>query len=90
MRTKPVTYTIPKDLDAILHSKIGRGEMSKFVTRALWDALKKEEDELIKELQATKSDPAYLELEKDFEFLEGEDFIGIEDFPFNEDGINAK
>lgn len=41
MKTKPVTYTIPQNLDAILHARIARGEISKFVTQALWDALKK-------------------------------------------------
>lgn len=38
MKRKPVTYTIPEQLDAILHTKVGRGQMSKFVTQALWEA----------------------------------------------------
>jgi hypothetical protein len=90
MASIPRTYTIPRDLDAILHSKIGRGEISKFVTRALWDALKKEEDEFVAQLIATKTDHAYLELKEDFAFLEGEDFVGLEDFPFTEDSLDAK
>lgn len=49
MKTKPVTYTIPKSLDIALHAKVGRGRMSKFVTQALWDALKREEESLLME-----------------------------------------
>lgn len=55
MKKKPVTYTIPEQLDAILHAKVGRGRMSQFVTQALWDALKREEESLLKEfLEADK------------------------------------
>jgi hypothetical protein len=41
MERQPVTYTIPRDLNIALHTKIGVGQMSGFVTQALWAALKK-------------------------------------------------
>jgi len=74
---KPVTYTIPEELDAILHLKIGRGGMSKFVTKALWDALKKEEASLLTQFLEADKDSGNLEVKNDFSDLEGEDFIGL-------------
>ena len=82
IKTKPVTYTIPQNLDVALHAKVGRGGMSKFVTKALWDALKKEEDALLNEFLAADKDPGEKEIRESFSPLEGKDFIGIEDFDF--------
>lgn len=76
---KPVTYTIPEELDAILHIKIGRGKMSQFVTRALWDALKKEEDALLMQFLEADKDIGNIEVKRDFSKFEGEDFIGMND-----------
>lgn len=90
MKTKPVTYTIPLNLDATLHSKIGRGRMSKFVTQALWDALKKEEESLLKEFLEADKDAGNSEVRKSFSDLEGEDFIGIDDFDFSEKPSNER
>ncbi len=84
MKTKPVTYTIPKNLDDALHSKIGRGRISKFVTQALWDALKKEEEALLQEFLEADKDPGNIDVKKSFSEIEGEDFIGMEDFDFRE------
>jgi hypothetical protein len=77
---KPVTYTIPEQLDAILHAKIGRGRMSKFVTQALWEALKKEEDALLMEFLEADKDPGNIEVKQSFSEIEGEDFVGLDDF----------
>lgn len=84
MRVKPVTYTIPENLDALLHAKVGRGRMSKFVTQALWDALKKEEGALLMEFLEADKDPGNIEVKKSLSGIEGEDFIGIEDFNFEQ------
>ena len=84
MRTRPVTYTIPEDLDTVLHSRVGRGKMSRFVTQALWDALKKQEDSLLMEFQEADKDAGNVEAKQNFSAIDGEDFIGIEDFDFEE------
>lgn len=80
MTTKHVTYTIPQKLDAALHAKVGRGKMSKFVTGALWEALRREESALLMEFLEADKDPGNIEVMKDFAGLEGEDFIGVSDF----------
>jgi hypothetical protein len=80
VRVKPVTYTIPEHLDALLHAKIGRGKMSKFVTQALWEAIKKDEDALLMEFLQADKDPGNIEVKQSFSEIEGEDFIGLEDF----------
>ncbi len=85
MRRKAVTYTIPQNLDAILHAKVGRGRMSQFVTQALWEALKKEEHAILKEFLEADKDPGDREVRQSFSDIEGEDFIGLEDFNFGED-----
>lgn len=77
---KPVTFTIPEKLDAVLHTRIGRGQMSKFVTQALWEALKKEEEALLMEFLEADKDPGNMEVRKDLSKIEGEDFFGIENF----------
>jgi len=84
MSTKHVTYTIPKQLDAALHAKVGRGRMSKFVTQALWDALRREEQLLLKEFLEADKDPGNIEVRKDFADIEGEDFTGIGHFEADE------
>jgi len=81
---KPVTYTIPKDLDAVLHAKVGRGRMSKFVTEALWEALRKDEESLLMEFLEADKDPGDKEARVDFSKMEGEDFLGVEDFDFGD------
>lgn len=81
-KVKPVTYTIPVKLDHELHQKVGRGRMSKFVTEALWEALKKDEDDLLREFLAADQDLGNLEIKKSFSEAEGEDFIGLDDFDF--------
>lgn len=80
MEKKPVTYTIPKDLDIALHTKIGVGHMSRFVTQALWEALKREEDALLLECLEADKDPGNRVLKEDWSPLEGEDFVDLDDF----------
>ncbi len=84
MKVKPVTYTIPEQLDAILHAKVGRGHMSKFVTQALWEALRKEEESLLMEFLEADKDRGNIEVRKSFSGIEGDDFIGIDDFDFGD------
>lgn len=90
MKVKPVTYTIPEQLDVILHTKIGRGRMSKFVTQALWTALKKEEESLLMEFLEADKDPGNIEVRQSFSQIEGEDFIGSNDFVFGDQVVNEK
>jgi hypothetical protein len=80
MRKKSVTYTIPEQLDIVLHTRIGRGRMSHFVTQALWDALRREEEAILMEFLEADKDPGNIEAKKAFSAIEGEDFIGLEDF----------
>lgn len=84
MRVKPVTYTIPEQLDSVLHAKIGRGKMSKFVTQALWEALRREEAALLNEFLEADKDPGNIEIKQSFSEIEGEDFIGLDNFDFRE------
>ncbi len=58
--------------------------MSQFVTQALWEALKKEEEALLMEFLEADKDPGNIEVKKSFSVLEGEDFIGLEDFDIEE------
>lgn len=85
MRTKPVTFTIPENIDILLHTKIGKGQMSKFVTKAIWEAFKKDDDALLQEFLEADKDPGNKEIKASFSAIEGEDFIGMEDFDFSED-----
>lgn len=84
MRKKPVTYTIPVELDVALHTKISHGMISQFVTQALWDALKKEEKLLLAEFLEADKDLGNREISEDFAEIEGEDFKGMADFDFGE------
>lgn len=88
--SKPVTYTIPEQLDAILHAKVPRGQMSKFVTEALWEALKKEEESLLMEFLEADKDSGNIEAKESFSKLEGDDFVGVEDFDFGDGTVNEK
>lgn len=88
MKVKPVTYTIPEQLDAVLHAKIGRGQMSKFVTQALWEALKRDEDALLMEFLEADKDPGNIEVKQSFSEIEGEDFIGLDDFDSEGQTVN--
>jgi len=90
MKVKPVTYTIPEQLDAILHAKIGRGQMSKFVTQALWEALKKEEETLLQLFLEADKEIGNLDIKHSFSAMEGEDFIGIDDFDLGDRTVNEK
>lgn len=83
-KVKAVTYTIPQKLDAVLHTKVGRGKMSKFVTQALWEALRKEEETLLMEFLEADKEAGNKEVKKSFSEMEGEDFIGLDDFDFGD------
>ena len=83
MRRIPVTYTIPQQLVVALHTKIGVGQMSKFVTQALWEALRKEEEALLMEFLQADEDSGNLQIKDDFAPMSGDDFIGLDDFETN-------
>jgi len=67
-----VTFSIPVELNNMLHSMIDRRKLSRFVTQALEHALN-EQKQALKEayLQASK-DPDRLKTIKEWESLEGE------------------
>jgi len=79
MKSKAVTYTIPELLNAALHAKVARGKMSQFVTQALWDALRKDEEDLLQTFLSADKDPGNIEVKRSLSAIEGEDFIGLED-----------
>ncbi len=54
--------------------------MSKFVTQALWKVLKRKEEALLKEFLEADKDPGNIEVKQSFSEIEGEDFIGLDDF----------
>ncbi len=56
--------------------------MSKFVTKALWDALKKDEEALLMEFLEADKDAGNIEVKQSFSGIEGEDFMGLDDFDF--------
>ncbi len=49
--------------------------MSKFVTRALWEALRKEDEALLQQFLEADKDPGNIEVKQSFSDIEGEDFI---------------
>ena len=67
-----VTFSIPAELNNMLHSMIDRRKLSHFVTQALQQALQ-EKKEALKEayLQASK-DPDRLRTIKEWEVIDGE------------------
>lgn len=69
-----VTFSIPVELNNMLHSMIDRRKLSRFVAEALELALK-EKKQALKEayIQAAK-DPDRLKTIKEWELLEGEDW----------------
>jgi len=81
-KSKPVTFTIPEQLNHALHAKVERGKMSQFVTEALWVALKKDEDALLAIFLEADKDKGNQEVKDSFSKIEGEDFTGIDDFDF--------
>lgn len=54
--------------------------MSKFVTQALWKVLKRKEEALLKKFLEADKDPGNIEVKQSFSKIEGEDFIGLDDF----------
>ncbi len=80
---KHVTYSIPEQLDQALRHKVERGQISQFVTKALWEALKRDEDALLQEFLEADKEAGNLEVKKSFSKLEGEDFTGLADFTYS-------
>lgn len=64
--------------------------MSKFVTQALWKVLKRDEESLLMEFLEADKDPGNIEVKKSFSAIEGEDFIGVDDFDFGEQETSEK
>lgn len=54
--------------------------MSKFVTQALWETLKRDEENLLMEFLEADKESGNIEIKESFSALEGEDFLGLGDF----------
>jgi len=70
MKTKNVTFSMPIELVNMLHSRIGKRELSKFATKAIKKALTEEMDSLKAAYAEANNDPDRLEVIKDWEALD--------------------
>lgn len=50
------------------------------MTQALWEALKRDEVGLLMEFLEADKDPGNIEVKQSLSEIEGEDFIGLDDF----------
>lgn len=67
-----VTFTIPEDVNALLHSVVEKRGLSEFVTKALKKALQEERDALKKAYAAADQDPDRKELLDDWSDLDSD------------------
>lgn len=74
MKTINVTFSIPKDINVLLHSFVEKRGLSKFVTKAIEKALMAEKDKLRAAFKAAENDPDLKEIMDDWAALDGEDW----------------
>ncbi|MBX7066775.1 MAG: hypothetical protein K1X28_06050 [Parachlamydiales bacterium] len=67
-----VTFSIPEEVNTLLHSTVEKRGLSEFVTKALQKALAEERDSLKKAYAAANQDPDRNELLKDWSDLDKE------------------
>lgn len=75
MTTINLTFSIPKEISAELHTYIKRRGMSKFVAQAIKKSLEEEKKKLRLEYQMANEDEGQREAQKDWEvtLLDGSD-----------------
>jgi len=69
-----VTFSIPVELNNILHTMIDRRKLSRFVAKALEHALNEEKKALKEAYMQASKDPDRLRTIKEWEVLDGEDW----------------
>lgn len=67
-----VTFSIPVELNNMLHTMIDRRKLSSFVAQALEQALREKKDALKEAYLQASKDPDRLQTIKEWETLEGE------------------
>jgi hypothetical protein len=74
MRTVNVTFSIPENTNMLLHTFVKKRGLSKFVTRAIENALETEKNALKNAFRAAENDPDLKEITNDWAALDGEDW----------------
>ena len=70
MKKVNVTFTIPLEINKLLHSIVGRRKISSFVAQALHNALKEELEVLKKAYEQAEQDPDRRALIKDWDAID--------------------
>ena len=82
MKHENITLSFPSDLNALLHVRVSRRGISKYVAKAVKKALEEDEQRELLKLEAAYEeagkDPDRLEVIKDFEALDNADVEGWE------------
>jgi hypothetical protein len=73
-KTVNVTFSIPEDINLLLHSFVEKRGLSKFVTKAIVSALEKEKNDLKAAYRDAEKDPDLMELMDDWAGIDGEDW----------------
>lgn len=72
-----ITLSFPSDLNALLHAKVSKGEISQYVVRAVRESLEAGEKNELRKLEAAyeeaNKDPDRLELINDWMAIDNED-----------------
>lgn len=76
MRTINVTFSIPENINILLHTFVEKRGLSKFVTKAIEKALEDEKNALRKAFKEAETDPDVQETMADWAALDGEDWGG--------------
>ena len=71
-KTINVTFSIPKNVNVLLHSFIEKRGLSKFVTKAIEKALEEERSHLKAAFKEAENDPDLKETMADWAALDGE------------------
>lgn len=74
MKTINVTFSIPEDINILLHKFVEKRGLSKFVAKAIETALEKEKITLKAAFKEAENDPDLKETMDDWATLDGEDW----------------
>lgn len=74
MKTINVTFSIPENINKRLHSSVEKRGLSKFVAKAIEDALEEEKNDLKAAYKAAENDVDLKNAIDDWAILDGEDW----------------
>jgi hypothetical protein len=74
IKTINVTFSIPENTNTLLHSFVEKRGLSKFVTRAIEQALEEEKNKLKAAFREAENDQDLKEIMDDWAALDGEDW----------------